>query len=403
MASHVDPPPTGHTGMSDLERGMLQVMIERGTATRRLLAETIGVSFQTVSTTLADLSARGLIAEIRRVQGPRGRSTLVYGPTPSVGWVLGVDVGRTQVGAGALDLATGTSTTRTAPVGRETDGIASAAALASDLLALRDAPPLAVCLAVNRVVPAGLCPAMSGTTSDPERAIDVVKPFTEMLALPGTVPVIVENNVNCAAVAEHEDGEMKDLSDCAYLQVGESIGMGFFNEGMLVRGGNGASGEIARIPVSWDTDVPSPPAAVELLYGGRALLDRARASLQGTSGFHEGLKEFIAQADVGVPEAVEAMRHHAGALARLALGAAAILDPSVLVIGGGLSESTTFVSMIREEFSAHVSGTELRVSGKGVGATLEGALVLARDQALTLLLGDRHRPLLTRPVLWAND
>ncbi|NKC52439.1 ROK family protein [Ochrobactrum cytisi] len=62
------------------------------------------------------------------------------------------------------------------------------------------------------------------------------------------IPVILENNVNCAAIAEGAFGNATHASDFVYIQVGVKIGMGIVLCGELVRGRNGGAGEISSLP-----------------------------------------------------------------------------------------------------------------------------------------------------------
>jgi predicted NBD/HSP70 family sugar kinase len=94
------------------------------------------------------------------------------------------------------------------------------------------------------------------------------------------------------------------------------------------------------------------------------------------------------------------MLDHAVALGRIAATVATIIDPSVLVLGGGLSRNPEFVALISEEFSKRITRTRLCASEKGIAATVEGATILARDYVLGRLLGNVHRPISSRPNVW---
>lgn len=93
------------------------------------------------------------------------------------------------------------------------------------------------------------------------------------------------------------------------------------------------------------------------------------------------------------------MLEHGVALGRIAAAAATILDPSVIVLGGGLTRSQAFSQIIIEEFRARNRDTDIEISQKGSEATLLGAWLLGRDLAMAQLAGRHHRPILLRPTL----
>jgi len=93
------------------------------------------------------------------------------------------------------------------------------------------------------------------------------------------------------------------------------------------------------------------------------------------------------------------MQEHGVALGRIAAAASTILDPSILVLGGGLSRNSVLAALIMAEFRTRNPITEIKVSQKDADATVEGACMLARDLALQRLIEKCYRPLLMRPTL----
>jgi predicted NBD/HSP70 family sugar kinase len=60
--------------------------------------------------------------------------------------------------------------------------------------------------------------------------------------------VHVENNVNCAAIAEHRLGAAQNQELFLYLQIGVKIGAGIVVNGKVLRGSHGGAGELAVMP-----------------------------------------------------------------------------------------------------------------------------------------------------------
>lgn len=396
---------TGQDGLSELAKAVFKVILERGEATRRLIASEVEISFATVTYVVEELTRSGLVREVRREKGPRGRSTLVYGVAEEAGWILAVDIGSTQVSYIAQGLDGSVLGSHNESVARD-DLLAPARRAAAVTAALLPelagyGPPLSLAIGVNHIVPK----TFPGTADLPSYRLthDLVATFVEAARVPEGIPVLVENNVNCGAVAEHADGMMRGLDDCAYMQIGVRIGLGIFTDGTLVRGGHGAGGEIALIPLSWTDELPHGQNAIEEAYGSDGLLAAARQQWPAGEPLPTSAEEVFAQARQGHAVARSVMRRHAVALARIAAAVTAVIDPSVLVLGGGLSRAADFIAMLREEFGARGHQTVLRASPKGTAATVEGAAILARDLALSRLLGNHHRALLPRPALWPRQ
>lgn len=392
----------GKVALSEVAQAVFARLLAFGEATRKLLAEGTGFSFPTVTVALAELTIADMVCELRREQGARGRATIVYGVSDGAGWVLGVDIGSTQisfVGRGLngriLDQAT---SKHEAP-------IISAGQLAGELVAGSRAlnaggrPPLAVAVALNQVVPRQL----DRPGHPMPRALEIAQTFASHCGLSTSIPFLIENNVNCAAVAEHQDGQMHGHDDAAYMQIGVGIGLGFFSDGALIRGGQGGSGELAQIPLSWSDKVVSEVDAIEQKYGSTGLMQKAREIMQSATDSPRSPEALFSLANQGHTQAQVLMTEYGVALGRIAATAATILDPSILVLGGGLSRNMTFSKIIVDEFRSRNRDTSVKVSLKGPGATVLGACLLARDYAVNRIVDRYHRQICAKPTLMPTD
>ena len=389
--------------LSDVAKAVFSALLRQGEATRRSLATEAEVSFPTVTAALAELDGLSFVEELRREQGARGRATIVYGASRRAGWVLGLDIGSTQVSFLAQSLKGEVLERGSVPHHGDVRLSATLAGkIAADFLKLRpkEGRPLVVALALNQIVPRHL----ESRAPDSPRpvALDVIEHFSASARIDPAVPLLVENNVNCAAVAEHHDGMMQGIDDAAYMQIGVGIGLGFFSDGALIRGGYGASGELAQIPLSWSADVESPRNAIEMAYGSTGLIDAARQAWSEKDTAPQSAEALFAKAEAGNVVAHALMRRQAAALGRIAAACVTIVDPTVLVIGGGLTRNQTFAGLIIDEFQSRNGRTDIRVSAKGADATVQGVAILARDFALKAMLGPYHQPLLSRPTIWRS-
>lgn len=383
--------------LSEVARATFAHFAYHGETTRRAISEAAEISLPTVTAAITELSALGLVAEMRRDQGPRGRSSLIYDIAPGAGWLLGVDLGLTQMTFLARRLDGKTFENFSHPHGSGTSvETAQLAGRSVRRLIEQYGPPRTAALALNQIVLRRLDQDVIGI---PGLTTSLVPAFAQAAALNRRTPLLVENNVNCAAVAEQREGAMKGCQDAAYMQMGMGIGLGFFCDGNLIRGGWGASGELAQIPISWSSDIPTQGFAIEERYGAAGLV-AAAAAVWSVGDPPRSSEQLFALASHGDKLAQAIVKDHAVALGRIAATAATILDPEILVLGGGLSVDVTFTTKVREEFHRLNARASTAVSCLGPSASVEGATILARDFALKMLLGDYHRPILPRPTLF---
>lgn len=186
--------------------------------------------------------------------------------------------------------------------------------------------------------------------------------------------VVVENDANCAALAECELGAGRGAGHVAVVTLGTGIGVGLISGGRVVLGAHGFAGEVGHMVI----DPAGPPCPC----GGRGCWERYASGaglgrLAREAAYAGRLHEVVTIAG-GDPELVRgehvtsaAATGDAGALAVLdelgwwvALGLAnlsAVLDPERIVIGGGLVEAgEILLGPIRRSFGALVEGGSVR-------------------------------------------
>lgn len=217
------------------------------------------------------------------------------------------------------------------------------------------------------------------------------------------VPVVVENDANAAAWAESRFGAGRDHDDLAVVTIGTGIGGGLVHSGRLLRGGYGVAAEIGHI-----TMVPygrrcgcGLQGCWEQYGSGRALVTEAREIARHSPAFAAGLLRDAG----GDPDAITgemvtaaAQREDVGALhcfdeigRWIGLGLAqlaAVLDPSLFVLGGGVSAAGEVLrERVETTFRAHLTGrghrpvAEVRLAEMGWEAGMVGAADLARTHS----------------------
>ncbi|MFI1562033.1 ROK family transcriptional regulator [Streptomyces sp. NPDC020490] len=355
--------------LTESASAVFAVLAEAGSATRPQLATLAGLSKPTVSSAVAELESARLAAHSGTSSSGTGRSAAVYGLGPAAGAVLAVDLGPavTRVRGCALDGALLAETTAS----REEAADAVRGALAA---LPADAPLRAIVVAVGDVTEwdregAGMRPA----TAKAGPVYDAVT-----VALPPGVPVHLENNVNCAALAELHEGAARGRRTFGYLRIGVGIGLGIVIGGHVLRGANGAAGELARLPYPWDEGREPRREALEEYVGARSLLRRAAHAWQDADGpCPRTAEELFALAAAGRAAARAVVARHAADVGRLAAAVAAVLDPGLIVLGGSTGADPQLLPGVRAELARLSWPTEVVSSTVGDLGTVVGAARLA--------------------------
>jgi len=146
--------------------------------------------------------------------------------------------------------------------------------------------------------------------------------------------VVIDNDANCAALAEHEAGAAKGARVSITVTVGTGVGSGIVVGGRIVQGAFGGAGEIGHVPVGSE----GPPCrcgvegCAEPMASGAGLLARAReAGLE-----LESARAVFESSDPRAAGLVERMIDH---LARILGAATQVLNPDVIVVGGGVAQA----------------------------------------------------------------
>lgn len=194
--------------------------------------------------------------------------------------------------------------------------------------------------------------------------------------------VAVDNDATCAAVAEWSVGVAQGCDDVVVVTLGTGIGGGLISGGRLVRGTNGFAGEIGHMVVD-----PSGPKCVcgqhgcwerfasgnGLAYLGRIAADQgvARRVVELVRDVEDIRGEHIRQAALeGDQEAVAIIDSFARWVALGLTNLTNLLDPAMIVIGGGLTSSgNLFLEPMRRWFADLLYSPQLRPHPQLVMAT----------------------------------
>jgi predicted NBD/HSP70 family sugar kinase len=350
---------------------------------RAELARISGLSKPTVSLALANLEHDGLVRVAGHRTGVRGPAAVLYEIRPEAGYVLGLDVGREFIRGALADLSGAVR----AKASQKVHSATSQGRLA-ELAALGDSLTASAGLTRSKVTQTVIG---SPGVYDPDRgALTMARNLpgweqpvvlTELRRLFGRTTVI-ENDIDVAAVAERDHGHGRGVDTFAFVSIGTGIGMGLIVEGKLHRGAHGAAGEIGYLPLT-DGDVDPVEArrrgTFEAAASASAVVRNARRAGAGKS---LSARRVFADAAKGDAVAQRIVKQEAELIAKALASIVAVVDPELIVLGGGIGRAPGFaveVGNALEALSPIVP--EIRVTALGEDAVVEGCLAAGMERA----------------------
>ena len=190
------------------------------------------------------------------------------------------------------------------------------------------------------------------------------------------IPAIVENDVKAAAMGEISYGAGKGYDSAFVLTVGTGIGGALILDGKLYRGASGHAGEIGYMPFEKDK--------FEAL-GSTSALAKNSLKLFPEKNLKNG-KEIFAAIDKGDKDAIRLVDDMTDILARGISNIMLIVNPELILIGGGISEQKDkFLDPIIAKIRAYVpenifSSTEIKATELGNKSGLYGAYALYKKR-----------------------
>ena len=214
-------------------------------------------------------------------------------------------------------------------------------------------------------------------------------------------PVFIDNDANCAALAEHRFGAARGATNAVMLTIGTGIGGGLILDGSVYRGSTGAGAELGHVVVDED----GPPCqgtcpshgCVETMSSGTALARDgvAAAGREPDSALGHALAQGEGVTGRTVTEAARAGDHaarevvtRAGRYLGVALaGFANTFDPDVIVVGGGVAEGAGDLLLdparaaLRERALPPMNRVEVKSAELAGDAGMIGAAAMAMTES----------------------
>jgi predicted NBD/HSP70 family sugar kinase/DNA-binding CsgD family transcriptional regulator len=336
------------------ERSVLETIRAGAPISRAEISRRAGISKPTVSLALQSLLEAGLVREAESAPGGPSYGAVFFEPIPDAAYVVGLDLGSRFLRGAVCDLAGEVRARHDVEIrgGDADDALRAIGALHESLIsaaALQRERIDGVVLGVPGVVDVEKSTLQLTTPNIPKLE---GREFGRELQEHFGMGVTIENDVNLAAVGERWAGVARGVDDFAFLSIGTGMGMGLVLGGELHRGSHGAAGEVDWALAGIAEEVDPSGDGVAALAG--------RLAPEGATG-----------TSLAPPYA------HITPIA-------AVADPALVVLGGGLgANGDLLLTPVRRLLAAWIPyPPRVEISSLGDAAVLMGALAVGLRSAL---------------------
>lgn len=397
-------PATPQTARAINDRAALELFAERGALTAGDLQLATGLARPTVAELLARLAEQGLIEQIGETGADRrGPNARLYALDGAAAGVIGLDARRGELIVAVADLAgrllahEAVGIPRNLPADQAADRVR--ALLDRAVAAAGPVRPHTCVLGLP-----GLVDPVSRQVSSPAADYAWHAGLREAAAAAaGLDPaeVIVENEVNLAALAEYSGLRREGEANFALFWLADGLGAGLVLDGVLRRGASGGAGEIAYLPVPPVFQVPDDEPDPEVPGVGLPGVEASGAELPDPDSRPRMLQLCDVLSGRHVARLAESVGANPGdfthpaylrALAeRIAVGAGAVavtVDPGLIVLGGPLGRAggERLAAAVAEQLARdYVVPARVRPTAVPGNPILTGAVATALSRARTAL------------------
>jgi predicted NBD/HSP70 family sugar kinase len=374
-------------------RAVLDVL-KRSDAPLRVaeIMKVTNLSRPTVETVTEGLLDQGWLTvdEPQRISdGRAGRPARRYSFNATAGHVIGVDIGAHSVAVSLAGLRGDIIRTIRRPVSPNVSArqrVTATADAVGEILEITKVHSDTV-FAVTVGTPGTVSPSNQRVGKSPGMPgwseTDLIAALRDL----ANFDIELENDANLAAVGERARGIGQGCENMLFLLLGQRLGAGVIANGALIRGRDGAAGELGYAPAARARARPAGYGPLESLVNARALVELGQraiarnpnsrlADLCGHDPDQLTAEAITLAAAEGDAAATRVLRTLVRALAQGIAPALLTLNPEVLVLGGGRSRAGEVLrDSLRSEINELVLyPPEIRTSALGDEAVLVGAL-----------------------------
>lgn len=373
--------PGSQASLREANRARIVDAVKRfGGLTQIELAETTGLSTATISTIVKELTGAGVVDTRPSLRS--GRRALKVTLARQLGLVAGIQFGHRHLKVALGDFGRTIVAEQQMPLPldhRVDTGLDRAALLVVDLLE-RVGASMDELLTIGVALPA---PVDTSTGMISVRGVmrgwddlHIGQTMSKRLAR----PVIVDNDANLGALAEHELGAGRGRQDMIFVRASYSTGAGIVLRGHLHRGYAGTAGEIGHVQVDPLGDICrcGNRGCLDTVVSSTALLDLVRSSHGDLT-----LRDLITRASEGDPGCRRVIADAGDRIGAVVAQVVNALNPQLVVIGGELAAAgEILVAPLRDAVLRHtapntIAPVEVVLGELGAQAEVMGALTLA--------------------------
>ena len=221
--------------------------------------------------------------------------------------------------------------------------------------------------------------------------------ITKLLSKKLSKPVKLENDANAALLAETWVGAAKGKTDVIMVTLGTGIGGGVMVNGDIARGGSGTAGEIGHIIIKDNGRQCGcgSKGCWETYASGRGVARSAKENKGLCQAFPQQeleAKQVFDLADQNHPDALRVVENWAGAMSLGIIALARVIDPQVVILGGGVAQNPHIIPAVVKAFDKRtwrfdMGRPSVRKAEVGNDAGLIGAAYVGRSLITSQSLG----------------
>lgn len=385
------------------ENLIMDALITQGTMSRADISRQTGLSKPTVSSAVEHLIDRNLVKETGRADNAQGRKATLIRFNETAYYVCGIDLGATRIRIALSDLNGEIIAYRTYPmIVQAANDRAEATMLGllrSHMNALLDENHLnwnqIQCIGFG--IPGVVLPETGRISRIVDPLAGLEQAFS-LESLSGAFPceVILENDVNLAALGEYRTGAAAGCPLFVFFSIGTGTGAGIMVHGQLLRGLGGLTGEIAEMLMEDGRRLEEVLSADGLMQLAKRYLNPHDELLEvADSGVdinadaddlrrHLTPEMLFEAARSGEVEALEILKQYSQMIASALRQISVVLAPELIVLGGGIGGNGDVLlpllrQIISEQFPVQ---PELICSKLGEQAVVTGAVQVAVQQTM---------------------
>jgi len=324
-------------GIRNLNEGLVLRTIEKnGPISRADICKVIGLTPPAVSDIVKNLIKRGIVNEIGKGDSLGGKRPILLKLNPRAAYVLVADLGgENGIRVALMDLFNNIVEERLGPKIELLKGKELKYALSitmNDLIKEIDVPRdkiLGVCIGVPGIIDFKLkkvtiAPYLNGEISLEDLALRKIG-----------IPITIENDVNLMALGERVKGIAQGIDNFVFIGERIGIGAGIITNGKLYTGANNAAGEVGYLLI--DTKYAHRNnrgyGCFEKLASYKAVVERARKKMDKTVRAIDVFKAAVGGDSIAIGVVKETLKFLAFGISNISC----VLDPELVIIGGGIS------------------------------------------------------------------